>query len=604
MSAIAPEAYGYDLGIPDGCELPECSPVPAAQAWFERGMVWMAGFHREEVRCRHGLRRARPLLSARPLQKGAFCFEQALAHDASAAMACWGLALCHGPDYNFNKGFTCVAARETGWPSLKRAHEAAARAVELSSPEPARRAMFGALALRYEWPLTAGAEGRKVPYAEAAAAAAAAHPACPELNAMAAEAAMCLRPWDLYDRAAGVPVLNETGAAVARFVAAGLKSSPRSHWLCHLKVHLNEMGPRGDFDWASAEVLRGDGVACTGHGHLLHMPSHLDIQVGAYARAIRTNRRAYEADKALLAVSSRTMVWTGYFVHNVEFAAWAAFFAANRSAAFAAVAEVEARLTPAYIEASAMAQEYDEAYTTLRTMALVRFGCWDEMLQVEARGDPAVHAMHSLFRHFGRGLALAARGDVPAAEQEQVAFLALLPSLQPGARMKHNVDGRDMAGIAREVLAAEILYRQGSHDAAFEHLRRGVELSDALPYDEPHGWMMSVRQTLGALLTEQGRHEEAIKVYLEDLDAFPKNVWGASPPPPPEHVAGGSHIQPALTGLKHCYGAIGDAAGLSSIDGALTAAQQDADITVGASCACALSSFSGAPKTGCGACSL
>ena len=34
----------------------------------------------------------------------------------------------------------------------------------------------------------------------------------------------------------------------------GLAAQPRHVWLCHLKIHLCEMGPVDAFDWPSAEV--------------------------------------------------------------------------------------------------------------------------------------------------------------------------------------------------------------------------------------------------------------------------------------------------------------------------------------------------------------
>jgi len=39
------------------------------------------------------------------------------------------------------------------------------------------------------------------------------------------------------------------------------------------------------------------------------------------------------------------------------------------------------------------------------------------------------------------------------------------------------------------MLEAELSYRKGDFDEAFDHLRRSVELDDNLPYDEPWGWM-------------------------------------------------------------------------------------------------------------------
>jgi hypothetical protein len=173
-----------------------------------------------------------------------------------------------------------------------------------------------------------------------------------------------------------------------------------------------------------------------------------------------------------------------------------------------------------------------------------------------------------------------------------------------------------MAAIADDILDAEISYREGKLDDAFASLRDGaVAKFDALPYDEPHGWLMSPRQTLGALLTEQGRAGEAIRVYEEDLVLFPKNIW-------------------SLTGLKICLtggeaggeggGEGGEASGgccgegggskktsigsggdgdgdydrLREVEALLAEAAKGADVKVGASCACALENWATSMQPG------
>jgi hypothetical protein len=67
------------------------------------------------------------------------------------------------------------------------------------------------------------------------------------------------------------------------------------------------------------------------------------------------------------------------------------------------------------------------------------------------------------------------------------------------------------------MLDGEIEYRKGNYDAAWVHLRRAVELDDALPYDEPWGWMQPTRHAYGALLLEQGEVGPAAEVYAADL---------------------------------------------------------------------------------------
>jgi tetratricopeptide (TPR) repeat protein len=79
--------------------------------------------------------------------------------------------------------------------------------------------------------------------------------------------------------------------------------------------------------------------------------------------------------------------------------------------------------------------------------------------------------------------------------------------------------------IAEEMLNGELEYRRGNFDSAFAHLRRSVALDDALPYDEPWGWMQPARHALGALLLEQGHVEEAEAVYRADLKQNPDNGW-------------------------------------------------------------------------------
>lgn len=136
-------------------------------------------------------------------------------------------------------------------------------------------------------------------------------------------------------------------------------------------------------------------------------------------------------------------------------------------------------------------------------------------------------------------------------------------------------------GQAADVLNAEILYREGEHSGCFAALEEAVAKYDALPYDEPAGYLMSPRQTYGALLEEAGHYERAIAVYDADLEVFPKNVW-------------------SLAGLKLCLIRLGAdhvaTERLPAVEAAFAAAAANADVQVGASCACALKSWSACGK--------
>jgi tetratricopeptide (TPR) repeat protein len=117
------------------------------------------------------------------------------------------------------------------------------------------------------------------------------------------------------------------------------------------------------------------------------------------------------------------------------------------------------------------------------------------------------------------------------------------------------------------MLEGEIEYRKGNHDRAFELLRLAVLRDDALKYDEPWGWMQPVRHALGALLLEQGRIEEAEKVYREDLVRHPENGW-------------------ALHGLAECLKRSGRGGESRQVLTRFDKAFQRADIKLTGSCFC------------------
>src|SRR5204862_6870003 len=134
----------------------------------------------------------------------------------------------------------------------------------------------------------------------------------------------------------------------------------------------------------------------------------------------------------------------------------------------------------------------------------------------------------------------------------------------------------DLLAIAEEMLTGELEYRRGNFDLAVAHLRRSVELDDALPYDEPWGWMQPARHALGALLLEQGHHAEAEAVYRSDLGfdgklsracQHPDNLW-------------------SLHGLHECLTRRGEKIEVALIKQRLDLAVARAEIPIRASCFC------------------
>ena len=147
---------------------------------------------------------------------------------------------------------------------------------------------------------------------------------------------------------------------------------------------------------------------------------------------------------------------------------------------------------------------------------LIRFGKWQQIIDEPLPEDPVLYSNLTATLHYAKGVAHAALGNVAEAEQEQTAFLAARDAVQEPRRM-HNVLCSEQLAVAEAMLDGEFQYRKEDYDRAYRRLRDAVALEDALPYDEPWGWMQPTRHALGALLLEQGHVAEAEAVYREDL---------------------------------------------------------------------------------------
>ncbi|MFP4274913.1 MAG: tetratricopeptide repeat protein [Paracoccaceae bacterium] len=500
--------YPYDLG---SYSRPVTTDSPAAQLWFDRGLAWLYGFNHEEAIA---------------------CFGRALEHDPGCAMAHWGIAYAAGPNYNMP---WAVFDAEGKARALARAFDAAERARDAADrATPPEAALIDALAARY--PQRDPIEDQSTwddAFADAMRATHAAHPADPEIAAIFADALMNRTPWKMWDLRRGTPAEGaDTEEAMAVLETALARPGGMDHpGLTHLHVHLMEMSPHPERAYRSADRLRR---MLPDAGHLVHMPTHIDMLCGQYHDVVHWNERAVEADLKYFAREGAMNIYTGYRQHDYHFVIYGALFLGRIEPALRAVRGM-AETTPEELlrlDSPPMA-DYFESYLAMEPHVLIRFGRWDDILALPFPADPALYCTQEITLLYARGVALAALGRVPEAEKEEARFLDRLAAY-PDTRLLHNNRVVDLMAIAREMLRGEILYRQGAHEAAFDRLRAAVAAEDALPYDEPWGWMQPSRHALGALLMEQGRIAEAEAVYRADLglgealpraQVHPDNVW-------------------------------------------------------------------------------
>ncbi|MEP2642255.1 hypothetical protein [Roseobacter sp.] len=512
--------YAYDLGT---YSRKITTSSPEAQVWFDRGLNWIYGYHHEEA---------------------GVCFTHALKADPKCAMAYWGLAYIVGP--NYNKPWELFDGDEVQ-SVLNATADALAKADEFGKGATAvEQALIKALHMRYQ-------STNPVPdlyvwshaYADAMMDVYRQFPGDQDVATLTVEAQMNLTPWQMWDPRSGAPNpvarTLDTRAMLEKGIDEVRASGARPHpGLWHLYIHLMEMSPEPEAALRVADEIRG---LVPDAGHLEHMATHIDVLCGNYQDVVVGNSSGIAADEKYWEAEGAMNFYSMYRTHNYHFKLYGAMFLGRYDLAMDAVRGLQRTIPHELIEPMA---NFLEGYMSVETHALIRFGKWQELIDLPLPENQSLYTMTTALNYYGKGIAHAALGDHAAALEAQENFEKAAATVID-ERMIHVVTCQAILGVAREMLAGEVNYHKGNYDAAFAHLRNAVALEDALPYDEPWGWMMPSRHALGALLLEQGHVEEAMSAYEADLgmdhtvlrsNRHPHNVW-------------------ALLGLSECYTRLG-----------------------------------------------
>jgi tetratricopeptide (TPR) repeat protein len=466
---------------------PVTTSSPEAQRYFDQGLRLVFGFnHGAAIRS----------------------FQEAVRLDPACAMAHWGIALASGPHINFP--VVPPPAAELAWRELTLARQHAAQAT------PVERALIDALARRYANPQPEDRSALDRAYADAMREVWKKFPHDDDVGALFAEAMMDLRPWDQWTPA-GQPQPG-TDEIIATLDAV-LRLNADHPFANHLYIHAVEASPSPERALPAADRLIN---LQPGLAHNVHMPSHIYIRVGRWQTAVDSNVKAVAADQAYRKVAGpATGFLPVYVAHNHHMLAYAAMMTGQGELALKHIRALVAGLPPEFMAEFALVAE---AWLATPLEVLVRFGRWDEIL-AEPLHPPAEKFTHA-FQHAARGIAFAAKGDLAAARREQALYLTAAQAVPADQIAAGNNTCRDVLAIVTHMLAGEILVREADQlDAGLAELRAAIALEDKLRYDEPPGWMIPVRHSLGAALMKHRRYAEAEQVYRDDLARLPGNGW-------------------------------------------------------------------------------
>jgi tetratricopeptide (TPR) repeat protein len=497
-----------------------------AQKAFDQGLLWSFSFN-------HG--------------DAERAFREAARLDDALAMAWWGIALVSGP--HINNATVDEAHAKVAWDALA---EAKKRREGASDVE---RALIDALVARYAWPQPADRHPLDEAYAAAMADVFKRFPQDADVATLYAEALMDVRPWNQWTRE-GQPQPGTLEVVQALETARGL--DPDHPGALHLTIHALEASPQPERAREAADRLRN---LVPDAGHLVHMPSHIDVRLGRWQDAAVANEKAMAADERYNARKLEPGFWGLYMAHNQHFLGYTAMMEGRREAALGHMQGVVTMFPPEFVKENAA---FMDAFMTAHLEALKRFGEWQAVLD----SKPVVEGLpvSTAHRHMVRAVALSALGRVREADREAAALRTAVAAISKDAAWGSNTAAGAMS-VGLPYVEGEIAYRKGNKTAAIAKLREAVALEDALKYDEPPAWTVPTRHSLGAVLIASRRYADAEAVYRDDLKRYPENGW-------------------SLRGLAQALEAQGKREEAAEVKARLAKAWARADVVVDSSCLC------------------
>lgn len=462
------------------------SSIPLAQKYFDQGVNFLFAFNHDEAR------RA---------------FRQCAELDDQCAMAYWGIAISYGTHINRTE-----LKPEWEKEALLAVREAKLRQAKATEAD---QALIHAVGLRFKENAPADRSELNAAYSQAMKDAWYKYSQDADIGSLYAESIMNKRPWDLWTNDGKA---NPGTSELVTTLEEVLKVQPNHPMALHLYIHALEASPEPMKAADAANRLRH---LTPGLGHLLHMPSHIDVRMGKWQEAIEANERAIESDAKYRKVAAKQDYYRLYMAHNQHMLAFAAMMTGQSAKAKKAIQTMLSEVPSDWIAIQENANLAD-GYLATPLEVMMRFGQWEEILQAPA--IPDIFPVAKTLAHHARGVAYAALGRNQEARAEQKLFQKAAAATPAETRFGNNLASA-LYDVAKHMLEGEILYREGKLVEAIRSLRLAVEKEDQLGYMEPPDWIIPVRHPLGAILLSAGRIEEAEKVFHEDLKRWPKNGW-------------------------------------------------------------------------------
>ena len=160
-------------------------------------------------------------------------------------------------------------------------------------------------------------------------------------------------------------------------------------------------------------------------GHLIHMPTHIDVLCGNYRDVVVYNQKAVAVDRKFLAREGaperlRALSHARPSLRDLRRDVPRPVHAGDQAAQELIDTTPEELLR---IPSPPMA-DFIEGYLSMKQHVLVRFGKWREIIAQELPKDPALYCTTTAMMLYAKGVAHSVLGDIAEAEKTRAAFRA------------------------------------------------------------------------------------------------------------------------------------------------------------------------------------
>ncbi len=489
-SALAPTLPAKLLDGMGTVHLAMTTSSPEAQKFFDQGVAQMHSFW------------------AREAERS---FLQAAALDPAAPMPYWGIAMVAAGDWRprFQLDTLDAFFGKQAPPATSRARSAARKAVELSqAPGKAtdlEKMYIAAVAARRN----PDAKDPEEAFVKGLRALLAAHPG--EVEAELDLALMIMRGFTQPEKKPVAPGSTEA-VAILRALLPKVPEHPGVH---HYIIHAFEGSTFAKDAWPSCEKYA---QLVPNIPHALHMPGHIYSQTGRWSDAEKSFAAAAENERKWMAQDK--LYGSGHHGHNVHYLATAYSFEGRYDDAVEAARELlqfpENPAQKAAVDGvgTALAQGW---FAMLRT--LVQFEKWDailagDMLPVLAR--PRQEA----WRHWGRALAYANKGDAAHAHEEAAKFDEALADYR--ART-HRANPAELE-VARQEMQAHLELAAGHTDRALKLFEQASKAERHLIYTEPAVYPRPAAEPWGRAALKANKPQLSQRAFRIALEQYPNDA--------------------------------------------------------------------------------